>query len=320
MRPGQVPPLLRDYLRVDLEGVLANDLRYLSARFLLEYLQIDFAAQTISADLGHDGTLRVRGGSGVIVEALLRRIPGQRRKLQHRLLKLQRKNGRLQLTMQTPTGTRHVFADRVVLTTPIHAFRHIDIRLPAFQRYYERPAWSAGYGNVLSVTLFFAKKIWREHGFSGRLMLDSGIEIWDSFDNVHPTQGALRLYIVGDQARRLGGLSPKDLYGQFIAELMNRLDQPELWPGLKRHFNGFAVTDFPYAYSGSDLRAEDLNHYSLPVQFGRLYMAGDHFDQHDQGYLNGALKSALRAVQRIEHDQVKGRDCERYLIGYAEYP
>ena len=214
------------------------------------------------------------------------------------------RNGKVELTVSRGGGVPQTEVhDRVLMTLPFTVLRELET--PTFKGRKQAVVDQMPYQSATKVLLHSPGRVWEEEGIFGGTSISNGGTGFTYYpsDNagardpsVTAAGGALLgSYTQAGEARRLGALSPEALHQTVIDEVSR------LHPGIQLDATKSVVWDEePWARGAFALQTpgrNEMGKQALKPQ-GNLHFAGDHTTQ-EPGWINGALASALRAVEEI---------------------
>lgn len=246
-----------------------------------------------------EGSLRVAGGMGQLVTALLGALPGNRVMTGTGVAELRRTDGRIVAT----SASGQIEARRVVLALPPRVAAE-TIRFapalprPALKAALAIPTWMAGQAKFVAV---YDRPYWREAGFSGDAMSQRGplVEIHDASPSAG---GPFALFgFVG---------WPPDIRAQHRAETITQAVaqvRAIFGPSLGRPLAA-EMTDWAQVPTIATRRdwTGPAGHpaFGLPPELRDLWEGGLHFGSTETaegfgGYLEGALEASDRVMRSI---------------------
>ncbi len=155
----------------------------------------------------------------------------------------------------------------------------------------------------------YRRPFWRARGLSGQALAADGTVglTYDNSPDDDTGRGVLVGLVVADEARRLGAL-PRDRQEQEILAALGRLLGPDAATP-----DGLVIQDWGAdAWTGGCYSAYfpvgALTSYGtvLRTPTGRIHWAGTETAAHWHGYMEGALRSARRAVTEMLHAESAG--------------
>jgi monoamine oxidase len=233
---------------------------------------------------------RFNGGNRSLVEALAGSLVHE---VQTASRVVRVENGRATIDTR---GRRHTFAcDAFVVAVPATLAREIDFvpRLPALQ-------WKATstlpYGRATKAIVTFDRRFWRRRGHAFATKLPIGA-VWEA--GIRNTRGALAFLAGGDASSELADLVAGGTHHDWQRALR--------WLGIgdAKVIDVAAVTweKDPYAkgaYAHQSPAFDPALSAWLSKPAGRIAFAGEHTSGDNQGYMEGAVASGLRAADDIE--------------------
>ena len=248
-----------------------------------------------------EGSYRVVGGVGMLVEALADRLPAERISLGRRVVQTTMTEAGMATEVRGSAASEIIESRHVVLAIPPRVAANIefgdDVPPSAVDVMRDIPTWMAGHAKVLAV---YARPFWRDAGLSGDGMSHRGplVEIHDA----SPAQGGpYGLFgFVGssvDQRR-----DTDVLLGKARAQLV-RLFGPGAAHPLQILMQDWALE--PYTATSLDhvpLGAHPV--YGLPRELvglcgGRILMGSTEVATEFGGYLEGALVAAEKCAATL---------------------
>ncbi len=254
---------------------------------------------------GYAGAWRIDGGAMGLIKVLARQLPEPCIAMAHKLRKLADKGDHILLTFEHASEEVVVAAKRVVLcvaprvlATRVEFSPALDHPLMALL--HATPTWMAGHAKAI---IQYERSFWREAGLSGNAMVHyPGMVLGEIFDACS-----------GDgQAAALGGFLswPAQLRQQYrndlealIIEQLFSLFGPEAASPSQIHIKdwmeeeGVAVAadvDIPLGHPQYGHQWLRLDHWD-----DKLYFASTETDDQFGGYMEGALRSALRIARSL---------------------
>ncbi|MBL8047841.1 MAG: FAD-dependent oxidoreductase [Chthonomonas sp.] len=186
-----------------------------------------------------------------------------------------------------------IAVDAVILAMPPSALGHIEFD-PALPESMEDAIDLIPMSRTLKISLAFRERWWLDHGFRGRMMLDTPLgQGWDGTLGEMPV---LNFYVCGDGAAHYSESA------EPVQEALQELSRK--FPEAEEHFvsgaihnwmeNPYAGGGFPYTPPGTVL----ANLQTLRQPIGCLHFAGDHSADW-MGFIEGALESGERAAAEV---------------------
>jgi monoamine oxidase len=219
-----------------------------------------------------------------------------------------RDDGKVELTVSKNGGppTKEL-DDEVLVTLPFSVLRQMDT--PTFSRGKMDAIKNMAYGSATKVLLDTKERFWEEkygiHGGASHSDRIIGATYYPS-DNIaaDPKVSAgpgtlVGSYVWGQDARRLGAMNPDDREKAVIDEVA-RIHPEVKDPGMVKDYATMSWDNNPWSSGAYGLPLPDQHRlYKEAIQReGNVHFAGEHTSL-DQGWIQGALISALRAVEEI---------------------
>jgi monoamine oxidase len=274
-----------------------------------------------------DGLEEIAGGMDQLPHGIAKRLKGKI-ELRTKVTGIhQREDGTIDLTLERKGKTVTETVDHVICTLPFPVLRQLDVsfspgKMKAIRNlsydaatkvllHTKRRFWETDYGiyggashsdRIIRATYYpsdnaeEAKKPKRLHVQRG--LLSSAFD--KTTDETSAKPGVLvGSYAWGQDARRLGALSPKDRAKTVVSEV-SRFHPEIAEPGMVDGYATMAWEKHPWsggAYAMNMPGEHPLYKEALKPE-GNIHFAGEHTSL-DHGWIQGALISALRAVEEI---------------------
>ena len=249
---------------------------------------------------GSDQRYHTKGGNSLIPEALARRVKSQIN-LGMWLEKISMDSaGAYKLTFKTDGGTKVVTADYVIMTMPFKILREIevDIEMPPLKT---QAIKELNYGDNCKLILGFSSRFWRKLGTNGLFFTDLPIQSgWDSGWMQKPEHSSLTIFFGGKSAIEQASIPIDERIQKALPEL------EKMYPGATQEFNGkrtqFNWPHYPFAkasYSSYGVGQQTTFGGVEQQTVGRMYFAGEHCDDQDQGFMNGGAQTGLDAAKAL---------------------
>ncbi len=279
-----------------------------------------YQSQTVPLLAGSDEKWHIRGGNDQLVTALASRLPDGGIHLGTQLIALaENSDGSFTCTFAVGSSTTEIVADHVVLTIPFTTLRNVDLSGVALSPLKQTAIASLPLGNNAKIQIQIAGRPWIKDGFDGNVLTDAAFDGgWDgtSYQNRgkrSPTEifvalpgGADGLALAPKYGLTFGneqGPAPAQMVTDTLAQL-----EP-VFPGvtgawkrgprlawvndgnIDRHLLGawsqYNIGQFT-GFSGVEALRE-----------GNIHFAGEHTSLAFQGFIEGAVRSGLRAADEI---------------------
>jgi monoamine oxidase len=266
-----------------------------------------------------DQRYHIAGGNQQLPTLMAGVLPDGGLLLRHRLTAIARlPDGRVELTFETPGGTKVEAFDKAVVTTSFAVLRALDLRRAGFDARKMLAIRTLGYGEHSKFVVQFDRRVWNERGpwgvGTGDITTDLDIvNAWDQSRGQHGKSGLIVQYAAGDASAALKPPAPYTMsigsawVGEHAAALVKMLDK--VWPGIAPHFNGKAALSHP------SFDPNFLGSYSCwlvgqctsiagyeGVRQGNVLFAGEHCEVTYQGFMEGAARTGMRAAREILRD------------------
>lgn len=251
-----------------------------------------------------DGSIRLSGGIGSLIEGLSRRLPGDRIRCGERLAKLSLDGGGIRAILEGQNGVTELTSSRVVLALPPRlAAQSIafdpGLGRQAMDAMQSIPTWMASHAKVIAI---YDRPFWRAAGLSGDGMSHRGplMEIHDATPATS-TKGALFGFVgVPAPLRRSGEI---DLPRMAVDQLAAMFGQDAAQP------NDVLVQDWarePFTAVSDDENEQPREHpaYGTPSPLrrlwdGKLRLSSTEMAPGSGGFLEGALEAADMVAAEI---------------------
>jgi monoamine oxidase len=210
----------------------------------------------------------------------------------------------VELIVQSPTGTKvktpkGLFEARFVIVAapPAAAARiHFEPHLPA-----ERHGLQTRMpmGNIFKIVVAYETAFWREKGLNGQVATDDdtlGI-VMDDVQEVGPP--ILLAFIEGERALAMSGTDPTERKRRVLASLV-RFFGPEAASPIGYLENDWNVEPYTHGYVGH-MPPGVMTRFgrALREPCGRIHWAGSETSVEWQGYIEGAVRSGIRAAAEV---------------------
>jgi monoamine oxidase len=245
----------------------------------------------------------VRGGNDQLAGGLAARIPGQvTLGSQLVALKTGTAAGTWTVSLQQGSVTRDVTADHVVLALPFSILRSaVDLKKAGFPARKMTAIGELGMGTNSKLHLQFASRHWNTLGSNGETYADTGYQnTWEVSRGQPGATGILVDYTGGTIGNSFGSGTPGSRAQQFLGQI-----EPVL-PGITPRWNGRATVDY---WAGNPLTKGSYSYWKVGQYqkfagaegeaVGSCHFAGEHTSVDNQGYLEGAVESGLRAADEV---------------------
>lgn len=263
----------------------------------------EFSLLMLVEQLSQDGDpasmkmYRVAGGNGRLPEALAGALHHPVGLASRVTAVAQRRGARRAVSVRVDTrGVTGTFTcDAFIVAVPATLAREIRFT-PALPERQQRAIATLPYGRATKAAVSFDRRFWRRrgHAFATRLPIGA---VWEA--GIKAGRGTLAFLAGGDDSERLAALVDRGTDRDWQRQLQ--------WLGIgdARVIDATAVTweHDPYARGAYAHQSPAFNPAllaQLSAPAGRVAFAGEHTSGESQGYMEGAVKSGLRAADDIE--------------------
>lgn len=274
----------------------------LSALHLLHWLRDSFTVQRRKF-------LRIDGGSEALAQALFDRvagvIPERVVNFQHVLKKIEKKDEKWNLEFETPQGRKEFTAEAVICTVPVTQMANVKgwENLGGIEGMLEGPL-KMEMGSQSKILLSFKNRFWKEDtvlGLGGSIISENGMgEISHAGSIPHPAlgtvHGILQSQTGGETAEKITPESAKAVVDSLskinpLASDFENIFQMQNWKSYP-WAKGSRVFPKPGQYASWNEERSLLGQQSW-------FFAGDAHSLRYMGTMNGAVESAMVAVNKV---------------------
>lgn len=207
-----------------------------------------------------------------------------------------------ELEFESPSGMVTVAADVVVLAIPQTTMRDVELNISEFPELKRRSIHEVQYGRNSKLMSQYSRRVWAvDHQASGTTYVSGALGTgWDSTVGQSGDMGIWTNYVGG----RLADLHNEGTPVEKWAGLVGQLELA--YPGVSAAYTGQAIR-FHWPTSphqrgswlvyGPGQMSEFWGCEGQPV--GRLFFCGEHTSLEQQGYMEGAAESGLRAAREV---------------------
>jgi len=252
----------------------------------------------------HNGAMRLEGGMATLVHVLADRIPESRLRMEHALIAVEERGGRVALHFRCGNALSVVEARRAVLAIPPRVLEEQVRMEPALDDELRRamrdtPTWMAGEAKAM---VAFARPFWREAGLSGngfarheQAVLGEIFDACDATGEKAALGGFVALSPEQREAFRVG--MPILIRSQLIQFFGSEAELGE------QHYQDWASE--PYTCSRLDREPPDQHPeygnpaLSRPYWDGKLLFGASETARYVGGYLEGALDASARILEQL---------------------
>jgi len=259
-----------------------------------------------------DEAWRIEGGSSHLIEALEERLKGHASiRLSHRLIAMGEEDGELSLTFEQGRQSHNYNYPRVVLALPFTLLREVsgifDLGLADEQANAIR---SLGYGQNAKIMFETATRFWREGGFAAptnrNFFTDLSMQcLWETSRNQRGKAGILTNFLGGHAGTGLAAERIAESYDELRGLFGVHHDEVKTDALASFFWARHAWTRGSYTCPMPGQYTTLLGACSMPALDGRLFFAGEHTSVESNGYMNGAIESALRVVREVSETLTK---------------
>jgi monoamine oxidase len=269
---------------------------------------------------GSNEKWQIRDGNDQLITGLVARLPEGTVRLEHRLVALRENSDRTYTcTFAHDHATVEYEADQVVLAIPFTTLREVDVDHVQFSPLKRLAIATLPLGNNVKIQIQVAGSPWWRDGYDGCLLSGGAPQGgWDgSFFQKAKRPRATEIYLAlpgGLEGKNLAakygmkfghyqGPAPADLVGDTLSHLERTFPGiTEAWhqgpglawvndgnidPHLRGAWSQYNVGQYT-GFSGVEKEAE-----------GNIHFAGEHTSLEYQGFMEGAVRSGIRAAQEI---------------------
>jgi monoamine oxidase len=264
---------------------------------------------------GSDERWHIQGGNDQLIDGLVSRLPEGTIDFGRQLTALA-ENPDGSFTLSFASGTEAV-ADHVVLTLPFTTLRDVDLSGVTLSALKRQAIAELALGNNVKVQIQVAGRPWTKDGFTGDVLTDAAVDgSWDGTSYqadgkrreteilIAVPGGADGASLAAKYAlSQVQGPAPAPLVADTLAEL-----EP-IFPGVSHAWSkGPGLAWFNDGNIDMRLRGAwsqyNVGQYTSfggieGVREGNIHFAGEHTSIAFQGFIEGAVRSGLRAAREI---------------------
>jgi monoamine oxidase len=277
--------------------------QYTEGALLFEQTESQQAERHVLPEDAVEKSMRIAGGVRTLIDAVAETLPEGTVELHSSVKAVQmRDEGTVELEVEKPDGVKKIRAAAVILALPPRiAVGRIEFSPPLPQAFsaslLEKPTWMGGHAKVVAV---YDRPFWREEGFSGQAMSWAG-PLQEIHDASPPAGNGALFGFFGIPAvtrRELG----KDRILQLVLNQLKRLFGPAAEKPISLLYKDWSDDSLTTVEEDAE-RLAAFPEYGPPVNAGiwekKLIFAGTETSPEHGGHLEGALRSAGRAVKEI---------------------
>jgi monoamine oxidase len=253
-----------------------------------------------------DERFHSKGGNDLFTQRLAERLEPGQIQLEHKLVALSElSDQRYRLTFDTPSGTKEVKADHVVLAIPFTLLRRIplDVELPDVKK---KAIQELGYGTNAKLMVGFSSRPWREEPYrsEGSTYSDVGYDqTWETSRLQPGPSGILTQFVGGQKGLDIGSGTPAQQAETFLGQFDRVIS------GAKAAANGcVARMHWPtYPLTLGSYASYKVGQYTTIAgaeieRVGNLHFCGEHTSLDAQGYMEGAALTGAMAADEVAGD------------------
>lgn len=254
-----------------------------------------------------DETSRIKGGNSQLIQAAFRSVGGNSvTQFEHRLVRVADKGTKIELTFETPAGTKtHSFA-QVILAMPFTVLRQVEgFRDSAFDGSIDprvlRSVRELQYGKNSKMLLGYDRRVWREAPLGATGMSITNLFTLNTWETSRMEKGVPGILTSYSPSQRAVELSLA-----HVGRISHEIDQ--IFPGTLAYFNHrVAVKNWPAnTFAGCSYSSPSMGQFTsivgacdVPLLGNRLFLAGEQTAPYFFGYMEGAVESGFRAADQI---------------------
>lgn len=279
-----------NFIRRFISGIATTPANKLSMLFWLFFLNQGHGFKCLAGTQGGAQEFRIKEGTQTISKILTKNLDIRLEQQVIKVLRLENK----QYCVLSKAG-EEFYADKVICAIPPNLINKIEW-VPQLEEERNRLYSGMTMGCVTKLVIKYAKPLWREQGFSGTCISDSGT-FMVTFDGCGDNYAALIVFVVPDFTQTDHGNYPNELILNRIAELYQI---PELAQPLQIYRKDWFLDEFAAGCYFCSPRIGDGGLYKyLAKSYNDIYFIGTETANDWYGYIEGALESADRVVKQI---------------------
>ena len=238
---------------------------------------------------------RVRNGNSLLVAAFARRLAGRLRSATP-VTAIAQEPGRVTVT----AGGQTHDAAHCVLAVPLPAARALDLSSAGISATLSEAITHLAYGRVTKNLVQYRRRFWRDEGFSGDLLSDLPLgTAWEATDQQGGRRGILIAYAAGARSVPMERATPRRRI-EAVAHELDRVYETRSVPvgAASTAWRDQRFTGGAWAAPAPGQMTDFWSVLRRPA--GLIHLAGEHTDDLYPGYMEGAVRSGIRAAKRIE--------------------
>lgn len=239
----------------------------------------------------------IRGGTDLLPKALAAKFNSKIR-YGSTVVRLEHDARGVRVTYLQSNTPETIAADYLICTIPFSVLKEIEIS-PAFSPQKQRAIRELPYTSVARVYLQSRREFWASEGLGISAYTDLPVMAIVNSTLTQPgTRGILDVYMAGEHARRVTGMSETERLG-FTLNYVERV-----YPQIRKNFEGGTSVCWDedvhargaYAWFKPGQMSDFLPHIARAE--GRIHFAGEHASSWP-GWMQGAFQSGHRAAREI---------------------
>ena len=283
----------REFARLVPRGAWATDASQVSYLWFLDALRSGEGLNSLMAVKGGVLELKFKGGMQQIARRLAEELGGSivlgapvRRILQ------------IEDHVRVESDKGAIDARFVIVALPPGAAVRIEYR-PHLSAAHDHLRQHMAMGAIIKAALAYRTAFWRDAGFSGQVATDDDTVglVYDDVQDEGPP--VLLAFIEGRHAVALSGKDKEVRREKVLASLV-RFFGPQAATPIAYDDNDWMVEPWTHGYVGA-MPPGAMTRYghALREPFGRIHWAGAETSTEWQGYIEGALRSGVRAAEEV---------------------
>ncbi len=291
----------RDLMRLAIEAVWAAEPEDISLLHVMFYVRSAGSVEVLLDTEGGSQESRVVGGTQLISERIAESLSGAVR-LETAARRIDRGGDRMTVEAEDlKSGAILRFATRrVIVAIPPALAGRLDYR-PALPAARDGLTQRMVQGSVVKAMAIYPEPFWRKHGLNGRAVSADG-PVSVVFDNSPPdgSPGVLLAFLEGAAARQATDLQQEERRA-VVLECLVRLFGPDAGEPEEYLDKAWAADEWSRGcYGGFMPTGAWTSHgVALRAPIGRIHWAGSETSSRWAGYMEGAVRSGLRAAGEV---------------------
>lgn len=243
---------------------------------------------------------QISGGMDLLPRAFLSSL-GSRIRFGARMTAIDQSDSSATVHFQTASGRFTETADRVIITVPFAALRHVEALKP-FSRPKQRAIRQLHYDASAKILMQCRRRFWEEDDgiFGGGTVTDLPIRCMFYPDHGRETGRGVILasYTWSEDAQRWGSLSPEERIVQAIEDVAQIHPQirDEFEVGVSHMWHDDELAGGAFALFDPEQKTQ--LHAAIVAPEGRIHFAGEHASL-SHAWIQGAIESGLRTAKEV---------------------